>query len=138
MIRGINHVTLAVTDLDRALRFYEGVLGIRCAARWPQGAYLEAGALWLCLSVDANARQRPHPDYTHVALDIAAEDFDVVAARILAAGAPTWKDNRSEGPSLYFLDPDGHKLELHVGTLRTRLAGYRAKRPPGMILGDDE
>ncbi|HJK95345.1 MAG TPA: VOC family protein, partial [Polyangiaceae bacterium LLY-WYZ-15_(1-7)] len=40
MIRGVNHVTFAVADLERSLAFYEGLLGMRLAARWPRGAYL--------------------------------------------------------------------------------------------------
>lgn len=34
------------------------------------------------------------------------------------------EENLSEGDSLYFLDPDGHKLELHVGSLQSRLDHY--------------
>jgi glutathione S-transferase fosA5 len=35
-----------------------------------------------------------------------------------------WRKNSSEGGSTYFLDPNGHKLEIHVGSLETRLAHY--------------
>jgi hypothetical protein len=41
------------------------------------------------------------------------------------AAATLWKLNTHEGASLYFLDPDGHKLDLHDGSLVTRLASYR-------------
>lgn len=46
-----------------------------------------------------------------------------------------WKDNKSEGQSFYFLDPDGHKLELHVGDLVSRLAQCREKPYSGMRFG---
>jgi hypothetical protein len=50
-----------------------------------------------------------------------------------------WKTNKSEGASHYFLDPDGHKLELHVGSLAQRLAACRAKPYKGMVFfGEDE
>jgi len=123
-ITGLNHLTLAVTDLDRSIAFYCNLLGFRLRARGSRFAYLDAGSLWLCLSPDEDARTAPHPDYTHIALDIAAEDFAPLTERIRTA-ATIWKDNRSEGASLYFLDPDGHKLELHVGSLESRLEHYR-------------
>ena len=123
-ITGLNHLTLAVTDLDRSIAFYCNLLGFRLRARGRNFAYLDAGALWLCLSPDVETRTVPHPDYTHVALSVAAEDFEALADRIRAA-TTIWKDNRSEGASLYFLDPDGHKLELHLGSLESRLTHYR-------------
>ncbi len=122
-IRGLNHITLATADLDASVAFYRDVLGLTLDQLWPGGAYLSAGALWLCLSPDPKAAATV--DYTHIAFDVAAGDFDATAARIRAAGAPIWKDNRSEGASLYFRDPTGHKLELHVGTLTSRLAAIR-------------
>jgi hypothetical protein len=84
--------------------FYRDLLGFSLRAQWVEGAYLEAGALWLCLSLDQVARTRPHPDYTHIALDVASEDFAALSQRVRAV-APLWKENRSEGQSLYFLDP---------------------------------
>ncbi len=39
-----------------------------------------------------------------------------------------------EGGTLYVLDPDGHKLELHLGDLASRLAHYRKTRPEKLIL----
>lgn len=126
MIRGLNHLTLAVRDVDRAVAFYRDVLGLDVATSWPGGAHLTAGPLWLCLSLDPDTRCEPTPDYTHIAFDIAAEDFQTAVERVANAGAILWKDNRSEGDSLYFLDPDGHKLELHVGSLRSRLADMAA------------
>ena len=134
-ITGLNHLTLAVSNLDRSLTFYRDILGLRLRARWAEGAYLEAGSLWLCLSLDPAARRSPHPDYTHAAFDVGAEDFEPLSLRIRAA-AQLWRENRSEGSSLYFLDPDGHKLELHVGSLASRLDHYRANPIPGRVIYD--
>ncbi len=126
MIRGVNHITLAVRDLARSFEFYRAI-GCAPLARWSRGAYFRAGDLWLCLSVDAATRAAPLPEYTHIALDVSAADFDAACQRVRDTGATIWKENRSEGPSLYFLDPDGHKLELHVGDWRTRLASMTAE-----------
>ena len=125
-VRGLNHLTLAVRDLDTSIAFYRDLLGFALRARWDGGAYLEAGSLWLCLSRDDHVTGMPDATYTHFALDVAAQDFEPLARRVQAE-APIWQDNRSEGQSLYVLDPDGHKLELHSGTLASRLESYRAR-----------
>ena len=122
MITGINHITLSVSDLDRALTFYTQVLCFGLATKTERSAYVGAGSLWLALVVDKDVRAGPLPEYTHIAFDVTAEEFNASAERIRASGAIIFKDNVSEGQSLYFLDPDGHKLELHVGTLESRLA----------------
>ena len=67
----------------------------------------------------------PLPEYSHIAFNVPAARFDDAAASIRASGAVIWQDNRSEGASLYFLDPDGHKLEIHAGDWRTRLAAMK-------------
>lgn len=134
-VRGLNHLTLAVTDLNRSIAFYRDLLGCELRAVWKDGAYLEAGPLWLCLSVDERAGEGPRPDYTHYAFDVDADAFRALAMRI-RSHAPLWKENASEGASLYFLDPDGHRLELHVGTLASRIGHYRSRPDSGVkVLG---
>ena len=123
MISGVSHITFAVSDLSRSVAFYSDILGCSETKRWRGGAYLKAGDLWLCLSLDPNAGDQQRSDYTHVAFDVSTESYDELEQRILSANdAKLWKVNRSEGASLYILDPDGHKLEIHVGTLTSRLA----------------
>ncbi len=127
-VSGLNHVTLALADLARAVCFYRDVLGLVLRAEWPKGAHMEAGSLWLCLSLDPQARTAPH-----LAFDVAEVDFEALSVRVSAA-TEAWKENRSEGRSLHVLDPDGHKLELHVGTLASRLEHLRQRPPPGLTI----
>ena len=123
MLSGLNHLTLAVSQLAPSVAFYQQLLGMTLHARWDSGAYLSCGDLWLCLSLDPQRRITPpeESDYTHYAFSISEAD---------------WKLNRSEGASHYFLDPDGHKLELHVGSLAQRLAACREQPYKGMVFFD--
>lgn len=72
MITGINHITLAIRDTKEAFVFYTEVLGFRPVARWPTGAYLLAGDLWIVLCEDEAARSQVLPEYTHVAFTVCA------------------------------------------------------------------
>ena len=126
MITGISHVTLSIRDLPRSVAFYGDVLGLSLAARWPKGAYFSADRLWLALVLDGNVRAAPLPEYTHIAFQVSAAAFSPLAHRIRESGATIFQENATEGDSLYFLDPDGHKLEIHVGDLASRLRAARA------------
>lgn len=132
MLTGLNHLTLAVTDLDRSLAFYRDLLKLRVETTWDAGAYLSLPGLWLCLSLDPKRHPEPAADYTHYAFSIGAADFPLFVQLLRAANVQEWRDNRSEGASFYFLDPDGHKLEAHVGDLASRLAACRQKPYAGM------
>jgi catechol 2,3-dioxygenase-like lactoylglutathione lyase family enzyme len=134
MVTGINHVTFAVRDLERSFRFYAEILGLRPLARWYRGAYFEAGGDWICLNLDSETRSGPLKEYTHLAFTIDAADFDATVAKMQAAGVQSWQENRSPGDSFYFLDPDGHKLELHVATLEDRLKALAENPPKDLVL----
>lgn len=138
MLSGLNHLTLAVSELAASVAFYQQLPGMRLHARWDSGAYFSCGELWLCLSLDPMRLKTPPEtsDYTHYAFSVAAEQFAEVTAQLAVWGTVVWKENRSEGESYYFLDPDGHKLELHVGSLAQRLAACRERPYAGMVFYD--
>jgi len=121
MINGINHITFAIKDLERSITFYVNLLGLKLVGEWNKGAYLLAGNQWIALNVDEDRLKEPRLDYTHVAFNVLSSDFNSLKGKLEKAGVEAFKENTSEGESFYFLDPDGHKLELHYNTLEDRL-----------------
>jgi len=136
MLNGLNHLTLAVSNLPDSIVFYQQVLGFKLDARWDHGAYLSLGALWLCLSLDQVEAGDLQRNYTHYAFSIHQGDFAAFAQRLHEHAVRLWRQDSSEGDSLYFLDPDGHQLEAHVGDLQSRLAACRVKPYAGMAFYD--
>lgn len=123
-ITSVNHITLAVTDIHRSFSFYKDVLGFKPLVKWDQGAYFLIGNFWFCLNIDL--ARKSQPCYTHYAFSVSSEYFEIMANKIKNSGAHIFKENISPGESLYFLDPDGHKLEIHVGNQEARIAAKKA------------
>ena len=128
-------MTFAVTDPERSIAFWRDVLGCQVVAQWPEGAYLAAGTTWIAL-----VRGEPVPrdgDYSHAAFTVPAAELDALVDRLTTHDVEAWQQNRTEGDSFYFTDPDGHRLEIHVGDLRTRLRAARRAPWEGFeIVGD--
>jgi catechol 2,3-dioxygenase-like lactoylglutathione lyase family enzyme len=67
MITGMNHVTLAVTNIDRSFKFYRDIVGLKPLCRWNNGAYFLVGGsetnpdqgFWFCLNYDAKHAANP-------------------------------------------------------------------------------
>jgi catechol 2,3-dioxygenase-like lactoylglutathione lyase family enzyme len=134
MILGINHITFAVRDLERSFRFFTKALGLHPIAKWYKGAYLLAGNQWVCLTLDPQSRGETVPDYAHTAFNVSQEDFQAAIDTLTAYGVSSWQANHSYGLSFYFLDPDGHKLELHAASLDDRLEHLRSRPPDDLVL----
>jgi catechol 2,3-dioxygenase-like lactoylglutathione lyase family enzyme len=132
MITGINHITLSVADVEVSFAFYADVLGMKPVAKWPRGAYLLAGDLWIALVIDEKAVLPPSDAYTHIALSVPPEHFKAMEERILRSGATIWQRNITEGDSVYFLDPNGHKLEVHASDLAARMRSAAAQPWDGL------
>lgn len=130
MITGLNHITLGVQNIDRSFDFYHTILGFKPLCKWEGSAYFLVGdpndphALWFCL--DRDARRDATSCSTHYAFSVSLADFEAMSARILTSGAQIYKQNTSPDESLYFLDPDGHKLEIHTGSWQSRIKAKKA------------
>jgi glutathione S-transferase fosA5 len=135
-VTGLNHLNLSVSCLETSFNFYTQILGCKPLARWKRGAYLQAGDLWLCLSLDVNLQSKMSLDYTHIAFTVSPESFSHYCHNIERLNLKLWQENTSEGDSLYILDPDNHKLELHVGNWQTRLAAIKENPYEDMIFFD--
>ncbi len=136
MLTGLNHLTLSVSCLETSFNFYTQTLGCKPLAKWKRGAYLLAGDLWLCLSVNPNLDSPMSSDYTHIAFSVAPEFLKEYRQNIERHNFKLWQENTSEGDSLYILDPDNHKLELHLGNWRSRLAAIKENPYENMIFFD--
>ena len=117
----INHITLAVSNIDVSFAFYTNVLGFKPLCQWNNGAYLLCGNDWFCLNVVNHHILQDNTNATHYAFSVSQENFSKMSEKIINSGIKIYKENLSEGDSVYFVDPDGHKLELHVGNWQSRI-----------------
>lgn len=118
----IGHVHLKVADLDRALRFYCGVLGFELTQRYgPDAAFTSAGGYHhhIGLNTWESKGGSPPPAGTtglfHLAIlyPTRAALGDALR-RLLAAGvALDGASDHGVSEALYLRDPDGNGLELY-------------------------
>jgi catechol 2,3-dioxygenase-like lactoylglutathione lyase family enzyme len=116
---GILHFTLSVTDLDRARKFYEDVVGATYWRRNDTSVFMRCGEQYFVL---ARAGYHTPPNkgtdtLIHHAFMFAGEDFDAALANAEANGVEILlyedKGHRSfTGRHAYFHDPDGNAIEF--------------------------
>lgn len=118
----IGHVHLKVSDLDRAIAFYAGVLGFEVQQRYgDQAAFLSAGGYHHHLGLNtwhskgASPAPNRHPGLYHTAFlypnrkAMAKVLKNVVDAGVEIEGAA----DHGVSEAVYFSDPDGNGIELY-------------------------
>ncbi|HEY3949797.1 VOC family protein [Phenylobacterium sp.] len=106
-------ITLPVKDLDRAVAFYQGVLGVRLLFRVPGAAFLDAGGVRLRL-------ERSDTPAPTGAVELYFDDPGLARAKPLAdrgvrfVGPPETVQRlaKTDVQLLEFTDPDGNALAL--------------------------
>jgi len=119
-LQGIDHVALAVKDVNASVRWYEEVLGLR---RWYQTAWgdypavVGAGSTALALFPVEGAAPRPPPDrdvlaMRHVAFRVDAGNFTRARAELTRRQIAVEFQHHGISQSIYFRDPNGHEIEI--------------------------
>ncbi len=120
-VLGIDHVVVCVSDVERALEFYCGVLGLVKEGTASSGriTQLRAGrsVVDICSGGSPASEAPDGRNMDHFALRIEPFDEDALRAylgshgvEIGKAGPRTGAEGR--GPAIYIDDPDGNMIEL--------------------------
>jgi catechol 2,3-dioxygenase-like lactoylglutathione lyase family enzyme len=135
-IREIDHVVLRVTDLDRMIRFYCGVLGCTIERRQDEIGLvqLRAGSSLVDLvpiegklgRAGGAAPGKEGRNVDHICFRVEPFDEAAIRATLQAAGIDGGKAEsrygaEGEGPSIYLSDPEGNMLELKGAPWPTEL-----------------
>lgn len=125
--RGLDHVVLRVTDLERAIAFYRDVLGCPIERRIDELGLvqLRAGHSLIDLvgvstplgRANGNTPRRDARNMDHFALSLSSFDEAAIRAHLSRFDVEAEPLRRlygadGFGPSLYLRDPDGNTVEL--------------------------
>ena len=117
-VMGLDHVVLRVADIDRAIAFYEAVLGLHVERRLAEIGLvqLRAGTAMIDL-VPRTEDEDMGRNMDHFAIRIAEMDVPVLTAHLKRHGIDAGDVRRrygaeGYGSSIYITDPDGNTVEL--------------------------
>jgi catechol 2,3-dioxygenase-like lactoylglutathione lyase family enzyme len=119
--RGIHHTALLSSDVERTIRFYQGILEFPLTEiienRDYQGSnhfFFDVGngnllAFFDFPGLDLGPYAEVLGGLHHIAISVTPEKWAYLRDRLAAAGVPFQEES---GTSVYFRDPDGARLEL--------------------------
>jgi catechol 2,3-dioxygenase-like lactoylglutathione lyase family enzyme len=128
-IAGLDHIVLAVADVERSVAFYHGVLGlpIERVDEWRRGkvgfpsARINAGTLIDIVRVrETQERSGRVENLAHFCLVTEAEALEPLVEELRSKGVPVHSGPakrwgaRGDAASIYFRDPDGNEIEVRT------------------------
>ncbi len=123
-VTGLDHVVLRVSDVERSLAFYQGVLGLagERVEEWRRGeAFFPSVRVSDDVIIDLLASPTRQPELAgaenvdHICLVVEPLDWNAVVAEgtfEVVDGPATRFGAHGDGQSLYVRDPDGNVVEL--------------------------
>ncbi|MGB8860269.1 MAG: VOC family protein [Ilumatobacteraceae bacterium] len=119
--RGVHHAAHICSDVERTIRFYDGVLGFPLIEMFENRDYEgsthfffdighgNALAYFDLPGLDLDEYREVLGGHHHLAISISRPEWEAAKARLEAAGVEC---AHVDGSSLYFRGPDGERLEL--------------------------
>lgn len=113
MIKEVAFVAIAVSDAERARKFYQETLELKPTTSSAGGAWVEYDVGTTTIGVGCHPSWKPSRDGTTVAFEV--DDFDATIMKLTERGVKFDMD-KTETPVCWmaqFRDPDGNKLVVH-------------------------
>jgi catechol 2,3-dioxygenase-like lactoylglutathione lyase family enzyme len=119
--RGLHHVALLSSDVERTVHFYQDVVGFPLTDIFENRDYKGSNHFFFDIGngnllaffdfpgLDLGAYAEVLGGLHHVAISVAPDQWAEAKARLENAGLPFQLES---GTSMYFRDPDGARLEL--------------------------
>jgi len=113
MINEVAFIAIAVSDKERARKFYQETLELKPTRTQMEGAWVEYDLGATTIGVGCHPAWQPSRDGTTIAFEV--NDIDVVIAKLKERGVQ-FDLEKLETPVCWmaqFRDPDGNKLVVH-------------------------
>lgn len=118
-LEALDHVGINVADVQRSIRWYRDVLGLRRVHEDAWGdfpAVLEANGSGVALFPRDEAPQDPPArdpdDMSHIGFRTSRAGLERAREEVRARGIDVHEGDYSIAWSIYFDDPDGHEIEI--------------------------
>src|SRR5438552_2222460 len=114
-LEGIDHVAIAVSDVERAVQWYMDVLGFE---RQHQGkwngvpAFIGKGATAIAIFPTTHSKPAHNSEILHVAFRADRKNFLAAQKELKRRGISFEFEDHEISHSIYFRDPDDYKLEI--------------------------
>ena len=113
MIKEVGFVAIAVSDKERARKFYQETLELKPSTSAMERAWVEYDLGPITTGVGCHPAWKPSRDGTSIAFEV--DDFDATMAKLKERGV-NFDIEKTETPVCWmaqFRDPDGNKLLIH-------------------------
>ncbi len=128
--RGVHHMALICSDVERTIQFYQELLGFPLVELMENRDYKGSTHLFFDIGNDNLLAFFDFPglglppgveslgSVQHIAISVYPESFETIKARLEQRGINYLGPDRGVTTSIYFKDPDGIQIELIAEPLR--------------------